>query len=369
MNQIKSLQFQVKKNNFTENRIEEVPDDKLKLSNGEILVHVDLFSFTSNNITYAVSGEVIRYWEFFPPFGSQVDGWGIIPVWGFANVIESRADNIPFGDRIFGYFPPATHLKMKPGKITLRGFEDLSEHRSTLPKTYNLYRRVLSELNYDRKFDRDRALFYPLYVTSFCLWDSLQENSWHGADQVIMLSASSKTSIGLAYGLHIDPTAPKSIGITSARNLEAVKNLGLYDQVLAYDQLDQVNSSIQTVIVDMSGNNSVLVNLHKRLGDLMKFTLKVGLTHWKASNPNEGIIKKRSKFFFAPSHIQKRIEDWGGAEFDKKTFHFLLEAIAKTKAWLSYKNLDGLDQLTKLYPKVCDGTVPADQGLIVKMKF
>ena len=32
-----------------------------------------------------------------------------------------------------------------------------------------------------------------------------------------------------------------------------------------------------TVIVDMSGNNGVLVDLHKALGNRMKFTLKVGL--------------------------------------------------------------------------------------------
>ena len=369
MHQIKSQQFQVKKNNFTTNRIVAVPDDELELLNGEILVRLDLFSFTSNNITYAVSGEIIRYWEFFPPVGPQIDGWGIIPVWGFADVIESRTDDIPVGDRIFGYFPPATHLKLNPGKITLRGFEDLTEHRSTLPKTYNLYRRVLSESTYDRKFDSDQSLFYPLYVTSFCLWDSLQDNNWHGADQTIILSASSKTSIGLAYGIHIDPNAPKSIGITSVRNIEAVKKLGLYNQVLTYDQLDQLDTTIPTVIVDMSGNNSVLVDLHKRLKDFMKFTLKVGLTHWKAYNPNQGIIRERSKFFFAPSHIQKRIEDWGGGEFDKKTTRFLLEAITETRKWLEYRNLDGLAELTQLYPKVCDGTIPANQGLIVKMKF
>ena len=367
MNQIKGVQFEVKKNNFIKNRIVEVPENELELLNGEILVHVDLFSFTSNNITYAVSGEIIRYWEFFPSSGKQSDGWGIIPVWGFADVIESRADVIPVGDRVFGYFPPATHLKLKPGKITLMGFEDLSEHRSNLPKTYNIYRRVLSELNYDRKFDRDRSLFYPLFVTSFCLWDSLQENNWYGADQVLILSASSKTSIGLAYGLHIDATAPMTIGITSTRNLQNVKKLRLYDQILTYDQLNDLDTTIQTTIVDMSGNNIVVASLHKRLGDLMKFTVKVGLTHWKELNPNKDIIKDRSNFFFAPSYIQKRIEDLGGDEFDKKITQFLLEAISETRKWLEYNNLYGLDSLTQLYPSVCDGEIPANQGLIVKM--
>ena len=366
MNSLKSLQFQVKKNNFTENRIQEVPLESLIPKENEILVKIDLFSFTSNNITYAVSGDIIRYWEFFTPVGIETEGWGVIPVWGFADVIESKNENIPVGDRIFGYFPPASHHIMNPGNTSKRSFEDQSEHRSTLPNTYNIYRRVLSEQNYNTKLDRDRSLFYPLYITSFCLWDSLKENNWFSSKQIILLSASSKTSVGLAYGLHRDIEAPDVIGVTSERNIEAVKKLGLYKEVYSYEQLDKINQ-IETVIVDMLGNNSVLIYLHNRLGDLMKFTLKVGLTHWKESNNNQGIIKERSKFFFAPSHIQKRIEDWGGKVFDKKTTQFLSDAILKTKNWLHYKNLNGLEDLTNEYPKVCSGTLPANEGLIVKM--
>lgn len=367
MKPAKSLQFQVEKNKFINHAIEEIPEEQLTLAADEIKVKIDLFSFTSNNITYAVSGAIIRYWEFFPPVGKQTEGWGVIPVWGFADVVESKADGIPVGDRIFGYFPPASHLKMKAGHITAKRFIDVTEHRSTLPPTYNLYRRVLSEPNYDQKLDRDRALFYPLYITSFCLWDSLQENSWFGAEQIIILSASSKTSIGLAYGLHSDDTAPKTIGITSERNRDAVVKLGLYTEVYTYEQLADVDRKTPSVIVDMSGNNAVLVDLHKRLGDLMKFTFKVGLTHWKESNPNEGIIRERSKFFFAPSHIQKRIEDWGASEFDQKTSQFIVDAVATTKTWLQYKTLDGLADLAEVYPTVCNGTLAADQGLIVSM--
>ncbi len=360
-------QFQVIKSNFTKNNIQTIPDENLTLLEGEILVQVDLFSFTSNNITYAVSGDIIRYWEFFPAVNENIEEWGVIPVWGFADVVDSKTEEVPVGDRIFGYFPPATHLKMKADRITKKKFIDGSEHRSTLPPTYNLYKRVLSEPNYNRSFDRDRALFYPLYITSFSLWDSLKENSWYGAKQIIILSASSKTSIGLAYALNQDESSPKTLGITSSRNLKAVKQLNFYDTSLAYDQLNSIDNNMPTVIVDMSGNNGVLVDLHKALGNRMKFTLKVGLTHWEESNPNEGIIRERSKFFFAPSHIERRIKDWGASEFDNKTSRFLLDATAKTKKWLNYKDLDGLEELKTLYPDVCSGCLPADIGLIVKM--
>jgi len=50
------------------------------LADGQVLLKIDAFSFTANNITYAVIGEMLRYWEFFP----AADGWGRVPVWGFA---------------------------------------------------------------------------------------------------------------------------------------------------------------------------------------------------------------------------------------------------------------------------------------------
>ena len=132
-------QFQVIKSNFTKNNIQTIPDENLTLLEGEILVQVDLFSFTSNNITYAVSGDIIRYWEFFPAVNENIEEWGVIPVWGFADVVDSKTEEVPVGDRIFGYFPPATHLKMKADRITKKKFIDGSEHRSTLPPHFIIY--------------------------------------------------------------------------------------------------------------------------------------------------------------------------------------------------------------------------------------
>ena len=65
----------------------------------------------------------------------------VIPVWGFADVVESKADGIPVGDRIYGYFPPTQHLQMNPIKVQEQRFFEGAEHRSTLPMGYNLYRR------------------------------------------------------------------------------------------------------------------------------------------------------------------------------------------------------------------------------------
>jgi hypothetical protein len=115
-------QFQVKRSLFLQHRLVETPAEDLSLSPGEILVAVEQFAYTANNITYAVAGDTIGYWKFFPPVGPDPDGWGVIPVWGFGKVIESQAEGVEVGERLFGYFPPAKALKMRPVGIKPHGF-------------------------------------------------------------------------------------------------------------------------------------------------------------------------------------------------------------------------------------------------------
>ena len=117
---------------------------------------------------------MVGYWKFFPALGEDADGYGVIPVWGFADAVESKAEGVPVGDRLFGYFPPASHLKMIPTRIKEGRFIDGMEHRAQLPIVYNSYIRVHNEPGYNSDTDNARMLFFLLHITSFCIWDSLQ---------------------------------------------------------------------------------------------------------------------------------------------------------------------------------------------------
>ena len=76
------------------------------LADGEARLRVDAFGFTANNVTYAAAGDMIGYWNFFPAPDTDDDvNWGRVPVWGFADVVESLSDYVVDGDRLFGYFP------------------------------------------------------------------------------------------------------------------------------------------------------------------------------------------------------------------------------------------------------------------------
>ncbi len=367
-------ELQIRKDRFSTTRIVETSIAGGDLAEGEVLAKVDHFAVTANNITYAATGDRIGYWQFFPPassVASEGDGdtaeWGLMPVWGFAEVIASKAEDVPVGERLFGYWPPATHLKIKPVHVSAGQFFDGATHRSHLPAGYNIYRRVNAEPGYDQANDALRMLLWPLHVTSFCLWDVLQDNDWYNAKQVIIVSASSKTSIGLAYALDGDNTSPPVVGITSPRNRELVESLGLYDTSVTYDDLERIDNHVPSVIVDMSGNGEVLGRLHAHLGDHMIKTINVGLTHWDQAGPTPQIIAERSEFFFAPSHIQQRMKDWGPQGFADKSSTFLSETASKSGDWLKLKKLDGLQGLDAIFDDVCTGRIPPDQGLIVEL--
>ncbi|MGQ0798974.1 MAG: DUF2855 family protein [Pseudomarimonas sp.] len=362
-------QFQVRKDHFETHRVVQTEDvaDASLLKDGEVLLRVDQFAFTANNITYAVAGDSLGYWQFFPAVGVDAEGWGTTPVWGFADVVNSRTDSVPVGERLFGYFPPANQVTISPVRISAQRLFDGAAHRATLPPGYNSYTRVNAEPGYDRRFDELRMLLFPLHLTSFCLWDMLQSKDWFGARQVLILSASSKTSIGLAFAMSEDAAAPPAIALTSPRSAEFVGGLGLYKQVLGYDDVSGLDSRIPTVIVDMSGNADALSALSRALGDNMRRCIQVGMTHWQSGLPAASPNADRSEFFFAPGHVQKRMQEWGVEEFATRTSDFLRRSAAQSRGWLKVSTLAGLNGLAALYPDICAGRIDAEQGLIVQM--
>jgi len=142
-------EFQVERKALKTHRIVDGIGADTPVSGAELLLKVERFAFTANNVTYGVAGDQIGYWQFFPPFGG-----------------------------LYGYFPPAEFLKITAGKVTDGRVFDTSEHRAALPPVYNSLTRVAAEPGYDPAQDDLRCLLWPLFITSFCLWDSAQDNGW-----------------------------------------------------------------------------------------------------------------------------------------------------------------------------------------------
>ena len=91
MTDIETLDFQVRRDDLGKVRWAEAQTRADQpLEPGDVLLRLDRFALTSNNITYGLVGELMQYWSFFP----APDGWGRLPVWGFADVVQSRAPGV-----------------------------------------------------------------------------------------------------------------------------------------------------------------------------------------------------------------------------------------------------------------------------------
>jgi hypothetical protein len=361
-------QLQTLKNDLSKTRIVQTKNPEIEA--GEISVSIESFAFTANNVTYGVAGNTIGYWQFFKAAEDANNEWGCIPVWGFAKIIKSNVDELIVGERLFGYFPPGDILNLKPIKVTNLGFADGKEHRKDLPAVYNNYLRLSGDANYDSSKDYIRSLLFPLHITSFCICDALEDQSYFGAEQIIIVSASSKTAIGLAQGLQETSNAPSITGLTSKKNLDFVKNLGCYDEVITYDHLSDVNFNLKSVIVDMAGSREILGTLHGSLGNKMLKCLTVGMTHWDNEVTAEdalgqAMLRERTEFFFAPAHIQKRVKDWGYEGYNQKTNEFMEARSNQSIDWMAVKEIEGLENFISTYEKFVSGDINPNEGIIV----
>jgi hypothetical protein len=288
-----------------------------ELAPNELLVRVEKFGFSANNVTYAVLGRRLNYFDFFP---AERPGWGKIPVWGMGAVVDSRHPDLAPGARFYGYFPLARYVTLLPARRSAPGFD---VDRGALPAVYNQYALVGSDPFHLPAQEDQMLLFRPLVLTGLLLDDYLADgHDYFGADTVVVSSASSKTSLGLAFLLARRGAGGggarrcRLIGLTSARHVPFVGGLGLYDRVLAYDAVASLPRGTGTVLVDVAGDAGVLRQVHEHLGDDRRMTILVGISHWERSEAgasDAAATAERTHFFFAPSWVEQRQREWGAA--------------------------------------------------------
>jgi len=333
-----------------------------QLAEGEVLVAIDQFGLTSNNVSYAISGDTIGYWGYYPAEGN----WGKVPVWGCANVVQSNSVEVPVGDRLWGFFPMASHAVLHPGKVSDDRLVDVAEHRRTLPALYNGYRRTRGEPEFLRAMEVERCLLFPLFATSWLIYDYLVDNDFFGAKQVLIGSVSSKTGFGLAEMLRNDPkVTQRIIGLTSPPNVAFVDRLGCCDEVVVYGEEANIDATAPAAYVDMSGDARLTAALHNLLGDNMVVSAMVGATHWEQRGDNGALPGARPTFFFAPAQIAKRDEEWGPGVAMTKAIAASAEVAKKVQDELSVEWTRDVRGLATLWVDLLDNRVSPNRGLMV----
>jgi uncharacterized protein DUF2855 len=340
-----------------------VESEPHELEDGQAALRVVSFGLSANNITYAMFGEAMSYWSFFP----AEEGWGRVPVWGFAEVSASRHAELEPGTRVYGYLPPSTELQIEPGRIGPGGFVDGSPHRSRLPPAYNSYARTDADPIYDAEHEDEQMLLRPLFFTSFLIDDFLAESELFGAGTVVLSSASSKTASGLAFLLS-RREGVDVIGLTSPSSGEFTRGLGVYDHVVSYEDIGELPLE-RAVYVDMAGDADVRDAVHGHYRDQLAHSAVVGATHHdRMGQVPDGLPGPRPMFFFAPDRVTKRSADWGREGLEQRLAEAWRPYLAWTGGWLEVIHGRGPEALEGAYLDLLDGRIDPAKAHVLSLQ-
>ncbi len=366
------VDFVVERGRFDRVKFVQEPVDTLAPEPGQVLLKIDKFALTANNITYALMGDLMSYWKFFPAEA----GWGKIPVWGFAEVTRSRHEGVGEGERVYGYFPMSTHLRAQPAQLKKASFTDGAAHRQELHPIYNRYTLTARDPGFRAGSEELQALLRPLFTTSFLIDDFLADNDFFGAGAALLSSASSKTAAGVAFLLQRNRPQRASyqiIGLTSPGNVELVESLGFYDRVVSYGDLRTLPQNQPIAFVDIAGNSKVQSEAHHHFGDSMKCSCQVGASHWQqvaassqkpAAAPLPGA---QPTPFFAPAQLQKRNQELGAGKVQESMNGAWIDFTAVASSWIQVVEGRGQAAVERAYLEMLAGRSRPDQGQILSL--
>lgn len=338
-----------------------------ELADSAVRLRIESFAVTANNVTYAVIGDMFGYWNFFPADGD----FGVVPMWGHAVVEASHHPDIAQGERVYGYLPMGTHLDVLPGRVSASGFIDMATHRQPMSPIYNQYSRLNADPEHDPEKEAERMLFGPLFKTGFLIESMFRREGWFGANNLVITSASSKTAMGLASVARDLSPQIKRIGLTSQGNVEFVSSTGLYDSVMAYDDVTAL-PQIDSVCVDFAGNSSLLQAIHATLADRLKYSCLVGATHVDARGANSAgatggqMAGPKPVLFFAPDHAVAAIQELGPKGFGEAVARSWKSFLNAAEGIVDIEEQHGLATAATAFVDTLQGRMDPKKGVIIR---
>ena len=342
-------------------RAEWTPSQAVRLPPDGVVAELSRFALTANNLTYAKLGHSFGYWRYFP----APQGWGRVPVWGIARVVQSSAKGIAEGERVYGFLPISTHCALIPAFKGRSGFIDATPHRAGLPSTYNEYRLIDREPYFDPGDEDAFLALRPLFSLGFFLARWLEEKGYFDAERVLVSSASSKAAAAFA---HEAGARVEKIGLTSERNVTAVANAGLFDEAAPYSAigLDPGLTARRALFLDFSGDPAIVDRLRQTMGAELVRTIAVGATHGDPGLlETDNAARQDTEVFFAPTHILRLREQWGAVRLRERLAESSARFMKAAKPWLRFEVGAGRKAIARAYHSVARGLAPPDVAAIL----
>jgi hypothetical protein len=351
-------ELQVKRASIGETRV--VTSNVAALADGHVRLVVEHVALTANNVTYAQFGDMLDYWNFYP-----VDAeWGLVPAMGWARIVQSNVAGLDIGTRYYSWYPMATTVDIQ-ATPTRTGFRDDGPHRSKHAGAYRSYQRTDLDGLYTNESDEHRhELLRGLYLTGFLIDRFFAAQNYFGAEQAIVMSASSKTALGYASCVRANGGV-RTVGVTSESNRAFVNSIGLYDHVVSYAELDLIETR-PSVVVDMAGAGAAVAAVHGLLGDLIAYSMIVGKSHHDAP-PVPVPAGPQPAMFFAPTAMDAGLTELGAEEYARQTKAGLAGFIDSSHEWLAVEHRHGPTEAASAWRQLHAGEVGPDVGLIVSI--
>ncbi|KAI9092658.1 hypothetical protein DFS34DRAFT_632675 [Phlyctochytrium arcticum] len=379
-------QIWVKAGNVSEVLVKETPYPTLD-KDQQILVRVDRFGLSANNVTYGLLGQSYQYFDFFPTSepttttGGEIRSpqYGIVPVWGTATVVASNHAKLQPGARIYGYLPMSQFaiLDVSTRGLTPQWFYVNRPHLPDDRKVYNQYFICAQDPFFDPRREREMMLFRPLYWTSYFLDDYLAVQKYYGARRVVVSSASSKTGFCFAWlaqkRKQQEGSLDEIVALTSKSNVDFVRRLGFYDQILTYDDLKKegTQSQVPTIYVDLSGSGQLAQDVQKFYGkeSLVK-AMSVGMSHADGNTKSSGFLPG-TEIFFAPEWMKLRSAELRGTLL-KVMVKSWAEMMSRVDDWIHIDEFHGVPASRDVFAQLAGAKKQAlrvgpDTGIITSL--
>ncbi|KIJ42153.1 hypothetical protein M422DRAFT_209005 [Sphaerobolus stellatus SS14] len=362
------------------------------IPNNHVVIRVERFGFSANNVTYQAFGEHphFRYFEFhYSP--EALDKYGVIPVWGYGTVVASTVGTISTGERVFGYFGMSKYLLLPIDTLDLNAhnFYVVRSHLTKDRRPYNQITRCAADPLY-KEATEDLAMIYrPLFWTAFWCEDWLFSGTkvpFSGASTILISSASSKTAFCFAHLLgrrriSLQGTSIRIIGLTSKKNRDFTQSLQLYDQVITYDEVTKKQLPTgdgKWVYVDLTANEAINSKVVNVLGPILVRYVNLGVTSVApnsdrknaalggslgitSSSPRDG---STPEMFFMPEWLSERRKLLTVKQIAAMQYHAWTELMGQCGPWIRVKRTWGTKKVAEEYRELAENGVGPENGLI-----
>lgn len=337
---------------------------------GEALLAIEHVGFSANNVSYAARGEQLHFWRYFP---AQDADWGRLPGWGFATVQTSRAAGLDAGERIYGYFPLASHVLVRPSDLNAGSFVDGAPHRADLEPVYNHYVRCAADRDWRRELEPLQALLKPLALQAYLLDDFLEEEQLFGAQQVLFSSPSSKSAWMTAILLAARARTRQGvrlIGMTTAGNLAHVRDLPCYDQVIVGDQIGKL-ARVPTLYLDFSGSAAQRIAVHGYFIDQLEYSCIIGGAQPDMMGSGQftaGLPGAVPNHFHTAPRVAKRTQDWGLPELSARfseAWQRIHQTVNQDRRWMQIEAVRGVSPALAALAQAIDGRFDPQRAFMI----